>query len=50
MCWNWDKPPDLVERRLRREVRERVDSAGQVLVALEKDEACRVIDEIAALG
>ena len=48
--WNWDKPPDLVERRLRREVRERVDSAGQVLVALEKDEACRVIDEIAALG
>ncbi len=48
--WDWDKPPDLVERSLRREVRERVNCTGQVLIPLEREEASRVIDKIAALG
>lgn len=48
--WNWDKPPDLVERRLRFEVSERMDAHGAVLIPLDEAEAGQVIDQIAALG
>ena len=48
--WNWDKPPDLVERQLRREVRERVEASGRVLVPLDEEEAAGIIDQLAALG
>ena len=45
--WDWDKPPDLVPRRLRREVRERVDAQGRVIHPLDCRQAEQVIDEIA---
>ncbi|MBM3775115.1 MAG: hydantoinase/oxoprolinase family protein, partial [Acidobacteria bacterium] len=48
--WQWDTPPDLVERRLRFEVSERIDARGNVLTPLDLREAARVIDQIAALG
>ncbi|MFN0170015.1 MAG: hydantoinase/oxoprolinase family protein [Bryobacteraceae bacterium] len=48
--WNWDKPPDLVERRFRFEVNERIDARGQVLTALDPTEVAEVVDRIAALG
>ncbi len=48
--WHWDKPPDLVERRLRFEIPERIDAHGGVLIPLDPAEAGRVIDQIAALG
>ncbi len=48
--WHWDKPPDLVERRLRFEVPERIDAHGGVLTPLDHDAAASVIDRIAALG
>ena len=48
--WNWDKPPDLVERRLRFEVRERIDAHGGVLIPLDQAGARHVVDRIAALG
>ena len=48
--WDWDKPPDLVPRRLRREVRERVDAQGAVLHPLDCRQAERVIDEITVGG
>ena len=48
--WHWDKPPDLVERRQRFEVPERIDAHGGVLTPLDLAEAGRVIDQIAALG
>ena len=40
--WNWDKPPDLVERRWRKEVDERIDAKDQ--------QAEIVIDKIATEG
>ena len=48
--WQWDKPPDLVERRLRKEVKERIDAQGNVLVPLDREEVSRVVDGIAASG
>jgi len=48
--WNWDKPPDLVERSLRREIDERIDARGKIVKALDLQEARLLIDEIAALG
>ncbi len=48
--WDWDKPPDLVPRRLRREVSERVDARGTVNHPLDCRQAEQVIDEIAAAG
>src|SRR5262245_48438716 len=36
--WRWDKPPDLVERRLRFEVNERVDARGVMITPLDLDE------------
>ena len=48
--WHWDKPPDLVERRQRFEVPERVDAHGDVLTPLDQAEAGRIVDQIAALG
>ena len=48
--WDWDKPPDLVPRRLRREVRERVDARGRVIHPLDRRQAEQVIEEIAAAG
>lgn len=48
--WDWDKPPDLVPRRLRREVPERVDARGTVIHPLDCRRAEQVIDEIAAAG
>jgi N-methylhydantoinase A len=48
--WNWDKPPDLVERRMRREIEERIDTSGNIVKAIDTLEACRVIDEVAAAG
>ena len=47
--WHWDKPPDLVERRQRFEVPERIDAHGGVLIPLDQAEARRVIDQIVAL-
>jgi N-methylhydantoinase A len=47
--WNWDKPPDLVERRLRLEVGERIDARGAVITPLDEGEAARVVDRAAAL-
>ena len=48
--WDWDKPPDLVPRRLRREVRERVDAQGRVIHPIDSRQAEQVIEEIAAAG
>ena len=48
--WDWDKPPDLVPRRLRREVPERVDARGTVIHPLDCRRAEQVIEEIAAAG
>lgn len=44
--WQWDKPPDLVERRHRYEVHERIDSKGNILTALDLLEVERVVDRI----
>ena len=46
--WQWDKPPDLVERRHRYEVSERIDSKGNILTALDPEDVTRAIDSIAA--
>ena len=48
--WDWDKPPDLVPRRLRLEVPERVDAGGRVILPLDERQAERAVDEIAAAG
>jgi N-methylhydantoinase A len=48
--WNWDKPPDLVERRLRFEVDERIDAHGNVIRPIDPNEVYKVIDDIAASG
>ena len=48
--WDWDKPPDLVPRRLRREVPERVTAHGTVIHPLDLRQAEQVIDQIAADG
>lgn len=48
--WQWDKPPDLVERRHRHELRERIDAKGGVLIPLDADEVIRVGEGIVADG
>jgi N-methylhydantoinase A len=48
--WNWDKPPDLVRRRLRMEVDERIDGRGNIIRPLDPQQAVEVIDRIAAQG
>jgi N-methylhydantoinase A len=44
----WDKPKPLVPRRLRREVPERLDVNGEVVEALDRAEAERVVDALLA--
>jgi N-methylhydantoinase A len=44
--WNWDKPPDLVERRLRFEITERIDARGAVIVAPEAAEIAALIGRL----
>jgi len=46
--WNWDKPPDLVERNLRREVEERMDAQGNVITPLNVDQVREVVDQLLA--
>jgi len=46
--WNWDKPPDLVERRFRREVNERIDARGAIVTPLDLDQTRSLVDEILA--
>lgn len=48
--WNWDKPPDLVERRWRKEVDERIDAKENIIKALNHQQAEIVIDKIATEG
>ncbi len=48
--WMWDKPPDLVERRFRGEVRERIDARGDVLIPLDEEGADRMLEQLLALG
>ena len=48
--WLWDKPPDLVERRHRWEVAERIDGKGRVLTPLDKIELKRCLTELVAEG
>ena len=48
--WLWDKPPDLVERRYRREVAERIDAKGRVLTPLDQAELKRCLEELVAQG
>ena len=42
----WNKPPPLVERYLRRVVDERVNSAGEIVKALDPDDAARQVDAL----
>src|SRR5262249_7904503 len=44
------KPRGLVERKLAREVVERIDRAGQVIVALDEDDARKVIEDLVSEG
>ena len=46
--WDWDKPPDLVERRFRREVDERIDARGAIVTPLDLDQTRSLVDEILA--
>jgi N-methylhydantoinase A len=46
--WNWDKPPDLVERKLRREVEERLDVHGNVISALDLEATRKEIEALLA--
>src|SRR5262245_12621808 len=46
----WEKPVPLVERYLRLEVDERVDTRGRVLKALDPAEAERAVDRLVAEG
>ncbi len=48
--WNWDKPPDLVERSMRWEVLERINARGEIITPLDIEQAEQVIDEIASRG
>ncbi|MEF3322905.1 hydantoinase/oxoprolinase family protein [Gulosibacter sp. GYB002] len=45
-----ERPKDLVERRARIEIDERIDSRGQVLTELTDAEIARVVDEVVALN
>jgi N-methylhydantoinase A len=46
----WEKPPALVERRLRVEVDERINAAGQVLRPLAEDDVERALDHLLGEG
>jgi len=46
----WEKPPPLVERRLRLEVTERVNVRGEVETPLDEAEAERAVDALLAEG
>lgn len=46
----WRKPRPLVRRRLRREVRERVDKDGHVDLPLDENQATTAIDELLEFG
>jgi len=45
--WNWDKPPDLVERKLRFEITERIDAHGRVVVALDREQVEVIAERLA---
>jgi N-methylhydantoinase A len=47
---SWIKPPLLVPRRLTRGIDERIDAHGDVLVALQDDDARARLEELAAEG
>jgi len=47
---HWEKPPPLVRRSLRREVRERVAADGAVRVPLDSDSIAVAIDALCAAG
>jgi N-methylhydantoinase A len=44
----WEKPPPLVPRHLRREVVERIDFRGQVVTALDQDSVAAAVDRLLA--
>ncbi|MGJ7506325.1 hydantoinase/oxoprolinase family protein [Variovorax sp. GT1P44] len=46
----WDKPVPLVRRSLRLEVSERLSATGEVVTALDEDDAARAIDSLVASG
>jgi len=46
----WQKPPPLVERRLRLEVRERITGRGDVAAPLDRDDAARAVRRLVADG
>jgi N-methylhydantoinase A len=46
----WEKPPTLVERRLRMEVSERIDARGAVQQPLDEGDVERAIDRLLAQG
>jgi N-methylhydantoinase A len=46
----FEKPKPLVARELRREVHERVDARGQVLVPLDRDEVAGVARDLVSAG
>ncbi|HKC99934.1 MAG TPA: hydantoinase/oxoprolinase N-terminal domain-containing protein, partial [Methylomirabilota bacterium] len=46
----WEKPPTLVERRLRMEVSERIDVRGSVREALDEADVERALDRLLAQG
>lgn len=48
--WFWDKPPDLAERPYRKEVRERIDAKGNILVPLDRQEVEQVVKELVSQG
>ncbi|MGH3758941.1 hydantoinase/oxoprolinase family protein [Actinophytocola sp.] len=46
----YDKPPPLVQRQWRLEVRERVDGQGDVLVELDEQHATELLDKLSEAG
>jgi len=46
----WQKPPPLVPRDLRFEVKERINTEGEILTPLDINEARAVIDKLLSLG
>jgi N-methylhydantoinase A len=48
--WQWDKPADLVERRMRLEVTERIDARGGIVTPLDEGEAAAAIDRLVEMG
>lgn len=46
----WEKPRPLVPRSLRREVKERIDFRGRIVVPLDLASACRAVERLLAEG